>query len=259
VVIPGEDSLERPLTARSIVASLLLGSHPPRQTSARLVRFCALLGVNENATRVALSRMVERGELRVTDGVYELAGAVRRRQAPQDWVLDPELPEWDGTWWLALVAAGRRSQAERVTLRAAASTVRLAAVREGVWARPANVPRASAPAAAWDALDEQCTWWDARPPDGPDLVTRLFAPETWAERAGQLIDRLTPVTAAIAAGAPDRLAEGFVLGAASLQHLRRDPLLPEPLLPRRWPGDDLRAAYRAYVDAYGPAVATYLR
>jgi phenylacetic acid degradation operon negative regulatory protein len=259
VVIPGEDSLERPLTARSIVASLLLGSHPPRQTSARLVRFCALLGVSENTTRVALSRMVERGELRAADGVYELAGAVRRRQAPQDWVLAPELATWDGTWWLALVTVGRRDQADRVALRGAAATARLALLREGVWARPANVPRTSAPATAWDTLDAQCEWWDARPPDGPDLVARLFGPGAWAERAGQLIDRLTPVTTAIAAGAPDRLAEGFVLGAASLQHLRHDPLLPESLLPRPWPGDDLRAAYLAYVQAYGPAVATYLR
>ena len=76
-----------PLTARSIIASLLLGMHPPRLASSRLVRWCSLFGISEGTARVALSRMVERGELTAEAGVYELAGAVRRRQSAQDWAL----------------------------------------------------------------------------------------------------------------------------------------------------------------------------
>ncbi len=54
---------ERPLTARSIVASALLGTHPPVLRGQLLVRLGELFGVAEGTTRVALSRMVAAGEL----------------------------------------------------------------------------------------------------------------------------------------------------------------------------------------------------
>ena len=50
----GESALlERPLTARSIIASLLLGMHPPRLASSRPVRWCSLFGISEGTARVA--------------------------------------------------------------------------------------------------------------------------------------------------------------------------------------------------------------
>src|SRR5690349_18882082 len=97
----GPDSdglLERPLSARSLVASLLLRSRPPRMSGARLVQWCGLFGVAEGTTRVALSRMVDRGELRSHDGVYELAGRVQSRGKAQDWSLEPVLARWTGDW-----------------------------------------------------------------------------------------------------------------------------------------------------------------
>src|SRR5690242_13068454 len=66
--------LERPLAPRSLIASLLLGMRPPRMPAGRLVEWCGLFGVAEGTARVALSRMLDRGELTATDGVYELAG-----------------------------------------------------------------------------------------------------------------------------------------------------------------------------------------
>jgi phenylacetic acid degradation operon negative regulatory protein len=42
---------------------------------------------------------------------------------------------------------------------------------------------------------------------------------------------------------PDALAPGFALSAAILRHLQADPLLPDTLLPARWPGTALRAEY----------------
>src|SRR3954454_18658294 len=96
-------SLDRPLTPRSLIASLLLRSQPPRMRAARLVQWCGLFGVSEGTARVALSRMVERGELRATDGVYELVGRVRGRASAQDWSLDPKLQRWRGEWRTAYV------------------------------------------------------------------------------------------------------------------------------------------------------------
>ncbi len=58
-------------------------------------------------------------------------------------------------------------------------------------------------------------------------------------------------------GRTEVLAEGFVTGAAALQHVRRDPLLPAELLPGSWPGERLRTAYETYRVTYGDAVAAW--
>ena len=39
------------------------------------------------------------------------------------------------------------------------------------------------------------------------------------------------------------------MAAATLRHVRTDPLLPEALLPAGWPADRLRVRYTVYVDA----------
>ena len=50
-----------PLTARSVLASALLGMDPPELPVAQLVRLTGLFGISENGARVALSRMVAAG------------------------------------------------------------------------------------------------------------------------------------------------------------------------------------------------------
>ena len=42
------------------------------------------------------------------------------------------------------------------------------------------------------------------------------------------------------------LAEGFVVSAEVLRLLQADPLLPDELVDRRWPGRRLRADYEHY-------------
>lgn len=51
----------RPFTARSVLASALLGEDPPELPVAHLVHLAGLFGVSENRARVALSRMVASG------------------------------------------------------------------------------------------------------------------------------------------------------------------------------------------------------
>jgi phenylacetic acid degradation operon negative regulatory protein len=255
--------LARPLTARSVIGSLLLGMHPPRMPARRLVQWCELFGIREGAARVALSRMTERGELGAADAIYELAGAIRARQASQDWSLRPELGSWDGGWAIALVGAGNgaaRSADERAALRTALRRCRFAEVREGCWTRPGNLPRASAPDDAWAIADGQCRWWHGGPDDGAtQLVEELFAVHAWSARARELLARNGRVIAALDRLDHSALREGFVVGAATLQHIRNDPLLPTELLPARWPGDELRGAYRAYERAFSAAVADWFR
>src|SRR6202453_1286309 len=73
-----------PLTARSVLASALLGMDPPELPVAQLVRLTGLFGISANGARVALSRMVAAGEV-TTDGsgTYRLTGHLQDRQARQ--------------------------------------------------------------------------------------------------------------------------------------------------------------------------------
>jgi len=242
------------------MASLLLGMRPPRLAGGRLVAWCGIFGIAEGTARVALHRMVERGELRAADGLYELAGRVRARQPAQDFALAPALEPWDGRWRLALVLPGARPAAERTALRDSMRRLRFAEVREGCWTRPANLPRAAAPADAWAVAEAQCVWWSGAPDTGAEALSdRCFAPVEWAAEARALRRRLLEATAALVDPAPRDLADAFTLGARALAHVRADPLLPSELLPEPWPGDALREAYRAYQPAFAAAVRDWFR
>ncbi len=252
--------LERPLGARSLIASLLLRSQPPRMRAGRLVQWCGLFGVSEGAARVALSRMVDRGELTSSAGMYELAGRVGGRRRAQDWSLNPRLPRWNRDWRLASVTTTTRPATERGALRDAMRRLRMAELREGTWTRPDNVPRASAPAEAWDVAYAQCTWWTGRPDNDPvALAATLFDPAGWAARADRLRTRLHRVTAGLDHAPERRLADAFAAGAAALAHVRADPLLPAALGPSTEAGDALRAAYRAYEAQFSEALRAWFR
>ncbi len=246
-------SAQRPLTARSIVASALLGTHPPALRAQLLVRLGELFGVPEGTTRVALSRMVAAGELTMDDGRYRLASpALLARQAAQERGRTPPPARWDGDWKVAVVVAERREASARLALRDAAATLRLAELREGVWLRPDNLDGSAAEALA--VVDEQCVWMRAQPADAAALAARLWDLEAWAAEARALTARMRQTRARLEEGF-DAIPEGFVTSAAVLRLLRADPLLPPPLLGGRWPGPRLRTVY----DDYDTALRRLLR
>lgn len=248
---------ERPLSARSVVASVLLGVHPPRLPTRVLVRAAGLFGITEGAARTALSRMTARGELEPDGDGYRLVGHLLERQATQDIGRAGRTLPWSGDWVLAVVSPGAREAAERLALRRAADALRMAELREGVWTRPDNLPAGRAPAAE-ATLAAQCQLWVGQPSEPPD-VGGLFALEAWARVALGLIDRLEASRPTLDAGDPAGLAAGFLLSAEVLRHLRRDPLLPADLLPPAWPGDRLRVAYGAHEEAFVEVWRTWLR
>ena len=155
------------LTARSVVASTLLGVHPPELPTRSLVATAELLGVSAGSARTAISRMVAAGELDPVDDGYRLASpTLLARQTRQDLsrtVLDQP---WDGTWRTLVVAADARPAAERIELRAALGALRFAELREGVWLRPDNLPAGVLPDAEATAAD-QCRSFTSRPDDDP--------------------------------------------------------------------------------------------
>src|SRR6185312_507052 len=71
---------DRPLSARSVLASALLGADQPSLSVGELVAMTSLFGITEGAARTCLWRMVSNGELTSDDGSYALAGRLLERR-----------------------------------------------------------------------------------------------------------------------------------------------------------------------------------
>jgi phenylacetic acid degradation operon negative regulatory protein len=232
-----------PLTARSVVLSVLLGYHPPALPVSALVRVAGLFGVAERTTRVALSRMVADGDLTSTGGTYRLTDRLVRRQARQEDAASPRLKPWRGEWEMAVVTGPARPQPDRVALRRNMVDLRLAELREGVWIRPDNLAREPDGPTA-----DQCTFFRCRHPDPDRIVARLWNLHEWGATARGLHDDLAE---------PADLKGGFLLIAEVVHHLRLDPCLPARLLPDGWPSDALRSRYLRYRDDFARRLRDY--
>jgi phenylacetic acid degradation operon negative regulatory protein len=238
------------LPARSVLASVLLGTDPPRLPTPLLVRTGALFGISEGTVRTALSRMAAGGEVQAVDGGYRLTGRLVERQRRQAASRLAEVRGWDGTWELVTIDGfAARSATDRATLRDALAGRRLAELREGVWGRPDNLDPDRSPDAA-RVIDEWCTTWRGARPDPPPDPGELFALAGWHTEASEARRSMARLLPALEGGDHDALAEGFVVSASVLRLFQHDPLLPDELLPGDWPGAAVRAEYDRYDAAY---------
>ncbi len=242
----------RPLTARSVLASALLGEEPPRLPVAQLVRLAAAFDINENRARVALSRMVANAEVRADDGTYELISPpLLARQSRQRLSRTGATLAWDGTWLVGIVSPLPATAQRRAERRQALGRSRFAEYRDGVWARPDNLEAANdARSELHDVHVIRAAPLNSTDPFDPlslqSAVPRLWDLGDWAATANDLATRLTHLNPSD----PGNLASCFELSAACLRHFQRDPLLPAALLPAGWPGDALRATYNTWDRTY---------
>ncbi|MFI6033430.1 PaaX family transcriptional regulator C-terminal domain-containing protein [Streptomyces sp. NPDC051315] len=223
----------RPLSARSVVLSLLLGTHPPELPVKDLVRLVEPFGVGGSTLRAALSRMVAAGDLRRAGAVYGLSDRLVERQRRQDDAVHPATRPWDGDWEMAVVTATGRGPAERAGLRTDLTRLRLAELREGVWLRPATLLR------PWPERLADVTRYFTVRPEAParGLAAGLWPLEEWAATARALLAHIARAR---------RPADRFTAFGAAVRHLLADPVLPPELLPADWPGAALRAVYTDY-------------
>ena len=259
-------ALVRPLTARSVVASTLLGTEPPRLPVSFLVRTGELFGLAEGTVRTALSRMVSAGEvLAEGDGWYTLGDELRGRQRRQRAGRDAPTVAWSGRWQMVVITASGRPAAERAELRTVLVRRRLAELREGVWIRPDNLDRvAPIEHGCEEFLVEHRRALGSVPgasgtasPDGQALAATLWDLEGWSTTAQRLRRAMSVLLHRLDEGDTSSLAPGFVVAAAVLRHLVADPLLPTELRPAGWPGDALRADYDGYDLAYRGLLSTW--
>lgn len=219
-----------PLSARSVALSVLLGVPDGRLPVRDLIAAGDMCDIAPQTMRVALSRLVSRGELTVDNGIYTLAPHHLERLRAQHEDIAPRLRPWDGTWETVVIVESGRDAADRARLRQDLARARLAELREGVWMRPANLDRPL-------FRDAHTTTLLSRPEDPEGIAESLWDLDAWAGRGHALLT---------AAHRPDLDALRFAAMATLVRHLRSDPALPAELTPPDWPADEMRRAYDDY-------------
>jgi phenylacetic acid degradation operon negative regulatory protein len=225
VTTVARDPLLGPLNARSIVLSVLLGSHPPRMRVGRILEFTALFDLPAGTVRTALSRMVAAGDLVNDDGAYRLAARLVERQAQQDAGRQDPPAGWDASWWTVAVVSDRRTMAERRDFRARAVGSRLGELRPDLWLRPANVSIAA------DLPNVVVTRGPLVTGDQTELVARLWDLGELRRRSDVHHRSLDDAATRLAVGGDRSLADCFVALAAAQRFLRVEPQLPAELAP----------------------------
>jgi phenylacetic acid degradation operon negative regulatory protein len=228
----------------------LLSAFPGGAIGARdAVAACAIFGIRETATRVALVRLS-------SAGLLEAAGRGSYRLGPKATKLAAEvgawrsalrgLRDWSGGW--ACVYVGDLGRSDRAQLRTQERALKMTGVRElarGLYVRPDNLSggvdalRARLGALGLEALvfaardlDEGAeararALWDGKALDRAYRETKKKL-DGWLARAHQL-------------DVEAQARESFLLGNAGIRQLVFDPLLPAPLV-------DVEER-RAFVDA----------
>ncbi|MFO0566164.1 MAG: PaaX family transcriptional regulator C-terminal domain-containing protein [Polyangiaceae bacterium] len=223
-----------------------------------LVRAAEVLGIEGNAVRVAVARLVAARKLEQTErGYYGLAAGSRAIQSHVTaWSrLDERMQPWRGGWVLVHEGALARSQRSAVRrARRALGFLGFAELEPGLQIRPDNlvggvagVRRALSDlglgpevlVAGLDALDEARerharSLWDARALERGYRETRREL-----RASGERLDAL-PL--------PRALAECFTLGGRAIRQLAFDPLLPEPIV-----SNELRRELVAEMKSYDRA------
>jgi phenylacetic acid degradation operon negative regulatory protein len=215
----------RPLGARSIVLSVLLGSHPPEMPVGPLLDFTALFGIQNGTVRTALSRMTANGELANVDGIYRLSGRLLDRQAQQDTGRTQPPTEWDGQWWVAVVLSDRRTLPDRRAFRSQVQGARFGEIRPDTWMRPANID------VPLDIPDIALTRGALTTGDPGSLVRSLWDVASLNQQAIELQEQVSRASSVLEPAEPSDqdLASSFTALATCLRYLRTEPQLPAEL------------------------------
>jgi phenylacetic acid degradation operon negative regulatory protein len=223
----------RPLSARSVALSMLLGAREQSMSADQLTGLGELFGISTPTMRVALSRMVGSGDLAVTHEGYSLSQRHLERQAVTESLIHPRRRRYDGRWRMVIVVERGRSLGRRTALRTGLRQKRFGELREGVWLRPDNLDELLLDPAELEAARTFTTL-----PDGDrSLCVELWDLDGWAATAHQLLDALH---------SSDDPMQRLAAAAAAVRHLCTDPALPAELEPEQWPADELRRGYEGY-------------
>ncbi|MGH3361229.1 MAG: PaaX family transcriptional regulator [Nocardioides sp.] len=206
---------------------------------AGLVRLLAPVGIAEPAVRTAISRMVMQDWLEPVAlpggrGYRATPRAIRRLDAAADRIYRRTTPVWDGCWHLVFVTPPE-TRGARNRLKADLRYLGYAELRPDAWVSP--YPRAELDAvlarAGAAARTARADGFDPPPTEAWDLAALGETYDRWLADVDTLIATHTE-----AHHDPDEaaFAARFHLVHEWRKFLFADPLLPDVLLPDRWPG-----------------------
>jgi phenylacetic acid degradation operon negative regulatory protein len=246
---------ERPLNARSLALSVLLGSHPPALPARSLVSLAELFGIAPGTMRTALSRLVASGDAVISNGQgagwYELSGELLERQRSQDaGRLEPPT-SWDGTWHTVVAAEDQRDVADRRRFRTVMANHRFGELRPDIWIRPANSPAPTHQ--TWIVISGTLTGRDEH-----QLAAQLWDLPALAADAARLITRLDTLRERLDWTSTDSIPIAFTTAAHVVRFLRSEPQLPLELRPPAWPMSALRQAYDEFEKEHLRLLHTFL-
>ena len=251
-------------TAKSLVLDLLSTLRRGSMPVGTLVEAGRLFGIAENSVRVALTRLRVAGRVeRDVRGRYRLgAGAQAVGRRVTSWrEIERRVRRWDGAWIGVLEGAGGRDARRR---EAALRFLGLRSLTPVLAVRPANLRggvdgiRADLAALGLPAADRV---FEVR---GLDAVTEARARGLWHAEALPSIHRALRAEVEASARRLEALpvegamVESFLLGGRVIRQLVLDPLLPDPIVPRR-ERDALIAAMRRYDRAGRACWAPFMR
>jgi len=242
----------KPLSARSVILSALLGSHPPRLPARALVALGSQFGIAEGTVRTALSRMVDSGEVEASGSTYRLGARLRRRQESQEIALHVLDESWDGSWWISIVDVVGRPMAARRAYRATMLEHRLGELRPDTWLRPTNLPAPPSDEGAFVARGE------VTDRAAEQLAAQLWDLDAVASHAKRLLELAEHACTSLAPGNPSALADSFLVSVATVRFLRSEPQLPRRIVGDAWPADQLRSTYGRLERAYATVLAAFV-
>ena len=243
----------RPLNARSIALSILLGTHPPELPARALVALAELFGIPGGTMRTALSRMVAAGDVVAAGGRYRLAGRQIDRQGAQDEGRRAPSGHWDGRWHTVVTVDDQRDLSERRRFRSMMANRRYGELRPDIWCRPANLGAAPSEP-GW-----LVTTGAIAGPDPESLVRRLWDLEGIASEAHRLLGEMHDRRSGCDWTDELSIPALFTTSAAVVRFLRHEPLLPTALTPDDWPVGSVRDAYDGFEADHQRLLQRFLR
>jgi len=248
------------ITPRHLILNLLLGAEGGTLSARDAIAACALLGIRDSSTRVALARLTAGGFLVATArGCYTLGPAAQALALDVSAWRNPAPPvrDWCGDW--IAVHAGGLGRSDRVALRArerAFGLLGLAEFERGLYLRPDNL--AGGVGALRKRLarlvpDAGLSVFVARGFDpGRDAAARALWDGAALNERYRTQARTLDAWDAGLLSVEMAAREAFTLGNQAIHERVFDPLLPAPLV-----DTDARDAFFAAVrrfDAAGQAI-----
>lgn len=233
--------MDRPITAKTLVLSMLQASRNQAMPVKTLILIGELFGFSGNRIRVCTARLLQEGTIQSDGrGLYQLSSKAARvsRYIDRWWQGENRLKHWSGDWLCCLLPkmAGRK-------LSIAVRGFDLLGFKEGLpglWVRPDNLTLELEEVTSLHAkvgktepgemfvgsgfqrrLIEQ--WAENLWPVATILEKQLQFLEKMEQSANQL-DKMSPEKA---------LLESFLIGSEAIQLLVMDPLLPVEMMDNR--------------------------